>query len=59
MSALNAGFHLAYVVGALVLATAVAIAATVLQGEAAADVAPAAPERDRDGARSEPAYSMA
>jgi MFS family permease len=59
MSALNAGFHLAYVVGALVLAAALAIAATVLQGEAAADVAPAATERERDGARSEPAYSMA
>jgi EmrB/QacA subfamily drug resistance transporter len=59
MSALNAGFHLAYVVGALVLAAALAIAATVLQGEAAADVAPAATQRERDGARSEPAYSMA
>jgi EmrB/QacA subfamily drug resistance transporter len=59
MSALNAGFHLAYVVGALVLAAALAIAATVLQGEAAAEVAPAATERERDGARSEPAYSMA
>jgi hypothetical protein len=59
MTALNGGFHLAYVVGALVLAAALAIAAIVLQGEASADVAPAAPEQERDGARGEPAYSMA
>jgi predicted MFS family arabinose efflux permease len=59
MTALNAGFHLAYVVGALVLATAVVIAATVLRPEGAAQPAPSAPEHERDGARREPAYSMA
>ena len=59
MSALNAGFHLAYVVGALVLAAALVIAATVLRPEGAAQPAPSASERERDGARREPAYSMA
>ena len=57
MTALNSGFHLAYVVGAVVLAAALAIAATVLLPEGAAKPAPA--ERERDGARSDRAYSMA
>ena len=57
MTALNSGFHLAYVVGAVVLAAALAIAATVLLPEGAAKPAPA--ERERDGARSDAAYSMA
>ena len=46
-----------YVVGAIVLAAALAIAATVLLPEGAAKPAPA--ERERDGARSDAAYSMA
>lgn len=58
MSALNAGFHLAYVVGAVVLAAALAIAAAVLRPEDAAAPAPSAPEQERGGCR-EPAYSMA
>ena len=57
MTALNSGFHLAYVVGAVVLAAALAIAATVLLPEGAAKPAPA--ERERDGARGDAAYSMA
>jgi MFS family permease len=56
MSALNAGFHLAYVVGAVVLAAALVIAATVLRGEGAAAPAPAS---EREAPRGEPAYSMA
>jgi MFS family permease len=55
MGALNAGFHLAYVVGAIVLAAALVIAATVLRPEGASP-APA-PERERP--HGEPAYSMA
>jgi EmrB/QacA subfamily drug resistance transporter len=57
MAALNAGFHLAYLVGAAILAAAIVIAATVLrpEGEAAAAMAPE-PEREP---RREPAYSMA
>jgi EmrB/QacA subfamily drug resistance transporter len=57
MAALNAGFHLAYLVGALVLAVALVIAATVLRPEGEAQPAPA--ERERDSSRREPAYSMA
>ena len=47
MTALNAGFHLAYVVGAVVLAAALAIAATVLLPEGAAKPAPAGRARAR------------
>jgi hypothetical protein len=58
-AALNAGFHLAYVVGAVILAAAVAIAVVVLRSEG--DTAPpaAAPEHEGERAAREPAYSMA
>jgi EmrB/QacA subfamily drug resistance transporter len=55
MSALNAGFHLAYVVGAVVLAAALVIAATVLRPEGVVS----APESERERPCAEPAYSMA
>jgi len=58
MSALNAGFHLAYLVGAAVLGAALVIAATVLRPEGAA-AAEAAPEREREAPRGEAAYTMA
>ena len=57
MAALNGGFHLAYLVGAAVLAVALVIAAVVLRPEGEAQPAPTS-EREREGAR-EPAYSMA
>jgi MFS family permease len=52
MAALNAGFHLAYVVGAVVLAAALVIAAAVLRPEGEARPAP-------ERSCGEPAYSMA
>src|SRR5829696_372883 len=55
--ALNAGFHLAYVVGAVVLLAAVAIAAIVLRD--AGGAAPPAAHQEREHAKREPAYSMA
>ena len=58
ITALNTGFHLAYVVGAAVLAAALVIAATVLRPEGAA-AAEVAPEREQEAPRGEPAYSMA
>jgi len=58
MSALNSGFHLAYVVGAVILAAALVIAVTVLRGDGAAPAPAPAPEREREAPRGEPAYSM-
>src|SRR5215207_9343666 len=55
MTALNSGFHLAYVVGAVLLAAALAIAATVLRPEGEAQPAAAAADRERDACRAEPA----
>jgi len=57
MAALNSGFHLAYLVGAVVLGVALVIAATVLRPESEAEPAPTA-ESERESRR-EPAYSMA
>jgi EmrB/QacA subfamily drug resistance transporter len=59
MTALNSGFHLAYMVGAVVVAAALVIAATVLRGESAAPAPAPEPEHGHDGAQREPAYSMA
>jgi len=56
MSALNSGFHLAYVVGAVVLAAALVIAATVLRGEGSAPATEPAHGREP---RRETAYSLA
>ena len=60
MSALNSGFHLAYVVGAVVLAAALVIAATVLRGEGSAPATEPEPEpaHEREPRR-ETAYSLA
>jgi MFS family permease len=58
-SALTSGYHLAYLVGAGLAATAVAIAVFVLREVApAAAGEPAKPEHERQGER-EPAYSDA
>ena len=57
MAALNSGFHLAYLVGAVVRGAALVIAATVLRPESEAKPAPTA-EAERESRR-EPAYSMA
>jgi EmrB/QacA subfamily drug resistance transporter len=54
-SALNSGYHLAYLIGAMLVVVAIAVAATVLQSEEAAKAA-VEPETDqRPGG--EPAYS--
>jgi len=58
MSALNSGFHLAYVVGAVVLAAALVIAATVLRGEGSAPATEPEPAHEREPRR-ETAYSLA
>ena len=51
--ALNAGFHLAYLVGGLMLGVAVAIAAGVIRVERPA------PAPKREAVRARPAYSEA
>ena len=53
LSALNSGYHLAYVVGAALVAVAIAIAVVVLRYEPVAEVVEA-PEREAAG---EPVYS--
>jgi len=58
MSALNSGFHLAYVVGAVVLAAALVIAATVLRAEGSAPATEPEPAHEREPRR-ETAYSLA
>jgi hypothetical protein len=55
LAALNSGYHLAYLIGALLVGTALAIAFTVLREPAPAPEAAEQPER---GA-AEPAYSDA
>src|SRR5688572_31552391 len=59
MAALNSGFHLAYVVGAVFVVAALVIAATVLRSDGAAPAPAAEPESEREARRREPAYSMA
>ena len=54
MAALNAGFHLAYVVGAALLAAALVIAATVLRPEGEAQPATAGTEPEREARHREP-----
>jgi EmrB/QacA subfamily drug resistance transporter len=57
-AALNAGFHLAYLIGAVLIAVAIAVAVVVLRSEASATAAEGAgAEGERSGA--EPAYSEA
>ncbi len=58
VSALNSGFHLAYVVAAGLVAAALAIAVFVLRSEPMPDPAALA-EDEAPGARPEPAYSEA
>jgi MFS family permease len=55
-AALNSGYHLAYVIGAVLVAAAIVVAATVLQSEAQAEAEVEAQD-ERGGA--EPAYSEA
>jgi hypothetical protein len=54
-SALNSGYHLAYLIGAALVAIAIAVAVTVLRPEGVAEEEKAEGERGRR----EPAYSEA
>ena len=56
--ALNGGYHLAYLVGALLLVVAVAVAVFVIRAEPAAAQEQAPKERERQGAR-QPAFAKA
>jgi EmrB/QacA subfamily drug resistance transporter len=58
-SALNSGYHLAYVIGVVLVAAAIVVAVTVLQPEEAAAEEFADEEDDRTEPRGEPAYSEA
>ncbi len=57
-AALNSGYHLAYLVGALLLVVAVAVAVFVIRAEPAAAQEQAPKERERQGAR-QPAFAEA
>jgi MFS family permease len=57
LAALNSGYHLAYVIGAALVAAALAIAFTVLREPA--PIQEAAEQRERGGTEPEPAYSDA
>jgi len=58
LAALNSGYHLAYLIGAALVALAAVIAVTVLR-PAPMPSGEAAPEPERAGAEREPAYSEA
>jgi EmrB/QacA subfamily drug resistance transporter len=57
-SALNSGYHLAYLIGAVLVAAAIVVAVTVLQSEGKAAEEHAASEASSDGAAS-PCYEAA
>jgi MFS family permease len=57
-SALNSGYHLAYLIGAVLVAAAIVVAVTVLQSEEKAAEDQAASEAPSDGAAS-PCYEAA
>jgi MFS family permease len=60
LAALNSGFHLAYLVGAVLVAAALLVAVTVLRQPSPAEMAAHAPgEEGETEARGEPAYSEA
>jgi hypothetical protein len=59
LAALNSGYHLAYLIGAVLVAAALVIALTVLRAPAPAEAMAAAAAEERDQAGAEPAYSEA